>query len=661
MMPIVLSLLMFISTETPANAIEERSSKSITALSEPDELEQIFDPDFNQLTEAGITDDYRVEAGQTEPSQTTEIEANENIEASTDGSLTQLETIPIDISDSDLSGDVVNTQIDNLSQSFEKNQPIPYQTELNASLNTSEPEQNQTPAMSQITSVTQLSDVQPTDWAYQALQSLVERYGCIVGYPDSTYKGQRALTRFEFAAGMNACLDRLNELLATSTADLATKDDLATLQRLQEEFAAELAQLRGRVDGLEARTANLEANQFSTTTKLNGSAIFAVSDAFSEDNNDQLTAQYRYRLLLNTSFTGRDSLLFAIYSGNAFGNGFNSNGFTFGNVEVTNPATGETIETTTQEGSLTSAIGATTNSDLLALALGYSFPVGDQLMVHFSAGRVPFYFFAPILNGLYTSDEGTGAIGVFARQDPIYLLVGGGTGLTVNYDITDSLQLTAGYLADGGTVNEPTPGNGLFNGGYGVLGQLTWHVTDALKLAAVYGHDYANGGRFGFNQNGLASTGTLVANSLAGQDIFGGEGFGIDQDAVVSNSYSLQFSWDISPQFILSGWFNTTYARLIERGDGNILSYALTLAVRDVGKQGNLLGFAVGAEPYLTEMGGDPLPFDVEVPLHLEAFYRHQINDNISITPGVIWLTAPNQTNENGDALIATFRTTFQF
>ncbi|MGL6284540.1 MAG: hypothetical protein ACRC2J_19215, partial [Microcoleaceae cyanobacterium] len=41
--------------------------------------------------------------------------------------------------------------------------------------------------LDQVTSVSQLSDVQPTDWAFQALQSLVERYGCIAGYPDGTY------------------------------------------------------------------------------------------------------------------------------------------------------------------------------------------------------------------------------------------------------------------------------------------------------------------------------------------------------------------------------------------------------------------------------------------------------------------------------------------
>ncbi|HEY9656599.1 MAG TPA: iron uptake porin, partial [Crinalium sp.] len=58
--------------------------------------------------------------------------------------------------------------------------------------------------MEQVTSVSQLTDVQPTDWAFQALQSLVERYGCIIGYPDQTYRGNRALTRYEFAAGLNA-------------------------------------------------------------------------------------------------------------------------------------------------------------------------------------------------------------------------------------------------------------------------------------------------------------------------------------------------------------------------------------------------------------------------------------------------------------------------
>ncbi|MCA6612651.1 MAG: carbohydrate porin, partial [Pseudanabaena sp. M158S2SP1A06QC] len=115
-----------------------------------------------------------------------------------------------------------------------------------------------------VTSVSQLSDVRPTDWAFTALQSLIERYGCIAGYPDRTFRGNQATSRYEFAAGLNACLDKINEIISAGLADKVGKEDLATLQKLQEEFAAELATLRGRVDALDAKTAKLEAQQFST-------------------------------------------------------------------------------------------------------------------------------------------------------------------------------------------------------------------------------------------------------------------------------------------------------------------------------------------------------------------------------------------------------------
>ena len=98
-----------------------------------------------------------------------------------------------------------------------------------------------------VTSVSQLSDVKPTDWAFTALQSLVERYGCIAGYPDSTYRGRQATTRYEFAAGLNACMDKINEIISAGLSDKVGKEDLATLQKLQEEFAAELATLQSHL------------------------------------------------------------------------------------------------------------------------------------------------------------------------------------------------------------------------------------------------------------------------------------------------------------------------------------------------------------------------------------------------------------------------------
>merc|ERR1712226_196104 len=115
----------------------------------------------------------------------------------------------------------------------------------------------------QVTSITQFSDVYPTDWAYQALANLIERYGCVAGYPNGTFRGNRAMTRYEAAALLNACLDRITEVT----------DEL---RRLIKEFEKELAIVRGRIDGLEARVGELESTQFSTTTKLKGKANFVL-------------------------------------------------------------------------------------------------------------------------------------------------------------------------------------------------------------------------------------------------------------------------------------------------------------------------------------------------------------------------------------------------
>ena len=511
--------------------------------------------------------------------------------------------------------------------------------------------------MNNIPSVSQLQDVEPTDWSYQALKSLVEHYGCIVGYPDNIYRGNRAISRFEFASSLKSCLDSIEQLKQQSLRE----DDLVSIKRLQGDFSAELKLLDSEITNLEAQTTELETNQFSPTVKLNGSAIFAISDAFADGFDNQTIAQYRYRWLLNSSFTGKDKLLIALYGGNALGDGFDTGGFSLPGITVTDPTGSISEKISTQEGGVTSTIGATTNNRLLMLATGYSFPVGDRLTVNVGVGRVPYYFYTPIITGLYTSDEGTGAIGAFGRHDPIYLLVGGGSGTVINYNMTDSLKLSLGYLADGGTVANPTDGNGLFNGGYGVLGQLDWKPLDRLSFALVFAHNYAKGGKFGFNNNGLASVGTAMTNTLAGQDLRNGESYGIEQDGVVTNGYSFQFAWQPSDKFILNGWFGTYYPRLIGRGKGNILTYALSFGFPDLGKEGNLLGIVVGAEPYLTKMGGNSQPFKVDVPLHIEAFYRYQFNDNISITPGLIWLTTPNQDNDNPDAVITTLRTTFSF
>lgn len=175
--------------------------------------------------------------------------------------------------------------------------------------------------LAQLTNVSQLRDIAPTDWAYEALRSLVERYGCIVGYPDRTFRGDRTLTRWEFAAGLNACLNVMERLLRENVAIL--REDIGKLQRLAGEFEAELAALETRIGNLEGRVAFLEDHQFSTTTKLQGESSFSLTSAFGSekagggDLDEIPVLQQRTRLILNTSFTGKDLLKMFLNSGTA--------------------------------------------------------------------------------------------------------------------------------------------------------------------------------------------------------------------------------------------------------------------------------------------------------------------------------------------------------
>ena len=120
-------------------------------------------------------------------------------------------------------------------------------------------------SLDQVTSVSQFADVVPTDWAYQALANLVEDPRLRRRLPQRHLPWQPAMS-YEAAALLNACLDRITE---------ATDE----LRRLLKEFETELAILKGRVDGLDARVGGLDATQFSTTTKLKGQAtwVFGAS------------------------------------------------------------------------------------------------------------------------------------------------------------------------------------------------------------------------------------------------------------------------------------------------------------------------------------------------------------------------------------------------
>jgi hypothetical protein len=491
-------------------------------------------------------------------------------------------------------------------------------------------------AVEQVTNVSQLSDVRPTDWAFQALSRLISNYGCIAGYPDGTYRGNRALTRYEFAAGLNACLDAISERIGTGV----KPEDLAELRRLQEEFRAELASIRGAVDALEARTAELEANQFSTTTKLVGETIFSMADVFGgeetsegnvgDDNN--FVFQYRVRLNFDTSFTGRDRLRARLQSGNF--------------IRFTEPGNGETR---------LGYEGANSNNVVLD-ALSYQFPVTNRATVALfgNAGSLDDLTFGNTINPL--DGAARAAVSRFGQRNAIYRSASTNAGAGVNFLLTNPelttnrLSLQLGYLA--GTANDPAPGRGLFAGNYGLLAQLTGRnlLNGNLDLAFTYINGYQRSGGVPWG------VGSNLARVNVGRPLS-------------TNSYGVQANYRLSSAFQIGGWAGFTAVRAIGRGDADVWNYGLTLGFPNLGKEGNLLGIVAGIQPRLTgadaslTVGARGLDRrrDPDTGLHLEAFYRYALTDNIDITPAIIWLTAPDHNSDNDDIFVGVLRTTFRF
>ncbi|MGB5634954.1 MAG: iron uptake porin [Waterburya sp.] len=478
----------------------------------------------------------------------------------------------------------------------------------------------------QVTNVNQLRDVSPTDWAYEALRSLVDRYGCIAGFPNQTYRGNQSLSRYEFAAGLNSCLNQIERLIASQSSVLA--EDLDTLNRLAQEFEAELATLGGRVDELESRTAFLEDHQFSTTTKLEGEVVFGISSEFSNTDLNQTVFQDRVRLNFVSSFFGEDALYTRLDASNAV---FDLR---------TENSNGDPVDLDT--GALTYQTSPSDN-DVSIGWLAYYFPVGDKVDVYLPAAFPLWQDFVPTLSPyLDTFTGATGSLSSFAESSPIYkigLPSGGGVG--GNFELNDFITISAGYF--GGDTSNPDDDadGGLFNQEYSVLGQVTLNLLDdKLQLAGTYVL-----GQFGFNDNTIFDLG--VGTALA-RNPFGETG------RVSANSYGVEAAYQFNERVAFNAFGMYSNARRASGGSGDtqIWSYGTGISFPDLGKEGNLAAVFAGVEPYAD---GE------ENPIHLEGLYKYQFNDNISVTPGVVYIINPNGGEKVDNSVTGVLRTTFTF
>jgi len=295
---------------------------------------------------------------------------------------------------------------------------------------------------------------------------------------------------------------------------------------------------------------------------------------------------------------------------------------------------------------------ANTQNDVVLGWLAYYFPIGDKIQMYVPAAFPLWQDFVPTISPHFEGATGANnAISSFAESSPIYKIgLPSGGGIGGNYNIASDLKLSLGYFG-GNTSN---PDNGLFNGDYATLAQLAWDG-DPFKLAFTYVNAYQQDGSI-FD----LGVGTQGTNTI-GDPAFGeGAAQPFNGAPTMSNSYGIEGSIRLSDGLVVNGYGGFTNAEQLDgQGEAEIWYYALGLALPDLGKEGNLGGLLVGSEPYIASAENPDRQEDTAV--HVEGFYRIQMNDNISITPGLIWLPSPNGGDSNNDAFIGTLRTTFTF
>ncbi|MDJ0736556.1 MAG: iron uptake porin [Nostocaceae cyanobacterium] len=492
----------------------------------------------------------------------------------------------------------------------------------------------------EIINVDQLEDVTPDHWAYEALRNLIENYRCINSSVDKTFNGNRAMTRYEFADMLNSCLLKIRRSIEGLNNKFSTQEDLAIFQRLQTEFAEELATIQTKIDNQERQITFLEERNFSTTTILRGQVDFLAASVFgdrkavsagespTEDLDSNITFAGRVVLNFDTSFTGKDLLRTRLQAGN-----------------VNNLGSGVTGT------AMTKIAGATnTDNDVRIGKLFYRFPLGDKALVYLAAASQSSSDFVPVLNPAST-------ISVFGFYNPIYDL-GFGAGGGIYYQLTDEIGAALTYYT--ASNSDPQPGKGLFNGDYTALGQITFTPSDRLGIVFSYAHYYSPEPE---STNNVTS---FIGSEFA-QFPFG------ENTATSSDNFNLAASYQISDRLKVGGWLGYTNAvaessfsspdnglNVFRGADADIWTWAFAASFSDLGKLGSSLNFILGMPPKLSDndISGRR---DTDTSYHIELSYKYPLTERIFVTPGFFVITNPEHNAENDAIWVGVLRTTIQF
>lgn len=436
----------------------------------------------------------------------------------------------------------------------------------------------------------------------------MERYGVFSGYTDKKFRGNRSVTRYEFAAGLAATLEKIDTLIADALGDQYAQQDMITLRRLQREYREALDDLQTRLGTIDDRVNQLEQDQFSTTTKLQGEQIAAFTDG----SNAKKTIISRTRLTLSSSFNQKDLLITQLEAGN---NGVDAIAF----------AAKKKFTVQESQGLIVNGGGSDyAEVDSLRLRrLHYTIRPTSDIAVTVGAKLSPRDF---IDRNKYANNEAVDFSSSFFINNPLIIQrqidQEGGAGAAIAWSPKDSkFRLRSLYVAADANNPERTTDGGLFGDNRQASVEVEYSANNQMAFKLQYTNAVVNN----TDINAFGVNAEYAFNRNTG--VFGRLGVGKYQG------------------------FNTAIKRNL---DLHPVSWAIGVGVRNILIPGTVAGVGIG-QPFVASGFGNATQ------TNFEAFYNLPLNDNLSITPTVSLVNNANNDSSNGTIWQSTLRSVFSF
>ena len=207
---------------------------------------------------------------------------------------------------------------------------------------------------------------------------------------------------------------------------------------------------------------------------------------------------------------------------------------------------------------------------------------------------------------------------------------------------------------------------GIFSGSMLASTQLTLKPTDNIDLGLNYAYSYHELNILATGLNRFSATALAIPNQTVNPD--GSVNVsGILDTPVHIHSIGTSFNWNFLPKLAFTGYGSYFFVDSVSgpEASSEFLSWMTGLYARDLLKEGNTAGLIFGQPLNRVDAGGAAVltepDVDRGIPYHLEAFYNYQVNDNISLTPGVFVLFSPEGNKNNDTTTVGVLRTTFAF